>query len=45
MLIISRGDVTKRGEAVELLQELFQIHKGKFDLPLMVYWSYEGWQV
>ena len=33
------------GETVELMQELYQIHEGRSDLPLVAYRSYGGWKV
>jgi len=30
---------------VQLLQELYRIHEGRSDLPLMAYGSYGGWNV
>ena len=38
-------DGSKWGEAVELLQILYQIHERRLDLLLKAYRSYEGWQV
>ena len=40
MLVRIKGDTDNRGEAVELLQELYEIQ-----LSLMVYKSYGVWQV
>ena len=40
----TKGDRNTTGEAVELLQRLYQGHEGRLDLPLMAYRSYEGYQ-
>ena len=37
----TRGDP----ETVELIQELYRIHDGRSDLPLMAYRSHGGWKV
>ena len=41
----TRDDRRRGGETVELVQELYRIHEGRSDLPLMVYRSYGGWKV
>ena len=40
-----KGGRNNGDEAVELLQELYEIHEGRLDLPLMAYRSYGVWQV
>ena len=45
VLVRIRGDRGRGDETVALMQELYQIHEGRLDLPLMAYRSYEGWKV
>ena len=45
VLVRTRGDRKRGGETVELLQEMYRIHEGRSDLPLMAYRSYGGWKV
>jgi len=40
-----KGDGKTGGETVELLQELYRIHEGRPDLPLMAYRSHGSWRV
>ena len=45
VLVRARDDRGTRGETVELMQELYRIHDGRSDLPLMAYRSHGGWKV
>ena len=36
-----KGDGEKEGEVVELLDERYQMHDGRSDLPLLAYRGYE----
>lgn len=45
LLVRMKGDGSKGGEAMELLQELHRIYEAKSDLPLMEYRNYGGWRV
>jgi len=43
VLMGMKGDWRKWGDVVELLQELYRIHGGRSDLPLMAYRGCGGW--
>ena len=43
VLVRTKGDGGGGGEAVELLQELYQIHGRRGELPLMAFHSARGW--
>ena len=45
VLVRTRGDRGTGGETVELMQELYRIHDGRSDLPLMANGSHGGWKV
>ena len=45
VLVRTKGDRGTGGETVELMQELYQSHDGRSDLPLMAYRSHGGWKV
>ena len=45
VLVRTKGDGDRGGEAVELLQELFRLHGGGGEMPLMAYLSAGGWRV
>ena len=42
VLVRTKGDRGTGGETVELMQELYRIHDGRSDLPLMAYRSHGG---
>ena len=45
VLVRTRVDRGRGSETVELMQELYRIHEGRPDLPLMVYRSDGSWKV
>ena len=45
VLVRTRGDLGTGEDTVELEQELYRIHNGILDLPLMAYRSHGGWKV
>lgn len=40
-----KGNEDKGDEAVELLQELFRVHDGRSEIPLISYLGNGGWQI